>query len=155
MLIAWDFFLTLQLFMNIVHMAFLSKEQCYFQTFLMWILCISKGRISPFPHQPCSCGFSCLLCPLLAEDALELSPVKQSWIWILDPASCGMQSPIMLSLCATNTLWYRCWLTSCLWLFLGYLKVVIFVLEPVCQIVKEGLARSSRLPCSNISADLL
>lgn len=38
---------------------------------------------------------------------------------------------------------------------LGYLKVVIFVLEPVCQIVKEGLPRSSHLPCGNISADLL
>lgn len=58
-------------------MAFLSKEQCYFQTFLMGILCISNDRISPFPYQPCSCGFSCLWCLLLAEDALELSPVKQ------------------------------------------------------------------------------
>lgn len=95
---------------------------------------------------------------------LSLVPFT-GWIWCtraksseavvdLDPASCGMQSP-MLTLCVTNTLWYRCKLTSCLWLFLRYLKVVIFVLELVCQIVKEGLACSSCLPCSNISADLL
>lgn len=132
-------------------MAFLSKEQCYFQTFLMWILCISNDKVSPFPLQPCSCGFSCLWCLLLAEDGLELVQWSSH-----EPGSCILWDAItnnVESLCN----WYFMLLMLAHFMSAalpGLSEITHFYIRTSLSNCPGQSADSSHLPCSNSSAGL-